>query len=842
MARGGSITIRAILETAKFSKSVDDMKRRLKSLDAGGLDTVDKKADDAAKGMSDVSKEAVGADRAVGKIDGRGLKKVDSAASASAAGLSDVRGSASEAADAVGEIGNAADESRGKVSELTGAMESAASRAGAVGGAIGGGISALVSPATLGIAALGTATAAVGAAAVDVAKSYQDSSSKISAYLGATTEDAERLTEIAKGVWKNGFGESMEDVTDVLVTVKERIRDIDDASLDKVTTAAIVMRDTFDADVGESVKGINALMEGFGLTAEEATDLMAAGMQRGLNFSDELADNLSEYAGRWGEAGMDASKYFSLLEAGAENGAYQLDKVGDFLNEFLTSLSDGRVEEGMANFSKGTQDVFNEFKQGKATAEDVLNAIIGDMSSMTDETKRAQIAGELWSSLGEDNAMGMILAMGGVEDSFGDVAGAAEAMGDAASENLDSKLSTVTRRAQDLLEPVGSYLLDLADDALDFAENVITFIETGDPSVLGEKWQALYEAMRPVGEFIQSVAGYMGDLVNGVMTFIDTGDPSALGPGWQQLYDILQPFVENIMGALSETWDRLQQTFEENEETIQALCTLFEILAGVLGGILLAAVTVAIGVIGGLGEAFSGVMTMIQGVIDFVMGFATIVVGILTGDKDLIDEGVNQMFSGIAGIVGGQFETVVGFIMGAVATILDLLGFHGAADAVRGVFDQIKQFMEDPIENAKNMIFGAIDAIKGFFNFDISWPHVPLPHFGINPPGWQIGDLLQGSIPSLSVDFYANGGYFDKATLLVAGEAGPEMALPLIGRRMAPFAQAVADNMAKESTGDSGVTIVIEKFVHTGSEIDDEALLRRIAAKVKERKRAGGLA
>lgn len=842
MARGGSITIKAILETAKFSKSVEDMKRRLRALDSGGLDSIDKAADDAARGMSDVSKEAAGAGKSVGKIDGKGLKKVDSAASSGAGALSDVKAAASDAAGAVGEIGGVAEESESKLSKMADGLSGAASKAAGIGGIVGGGIGSAMGPATLGVAALGAATAAVGKAAVDVASSYQSSASTIKAALGATAEEAERLRDVAKGVYKNGFGESMEDVTGVLVTVRERIRDIDDASLDKVTTAAIVMRDTFDADVGESVKGINALMDGFGLSAEEATDLMAAGMQRGLNFSDELADNLSEYAGRWGEAGMSASKYFSLLESGAENGAYQLDKVGDFLNEFLTSLSDGRVEEGMANFSRGTQEVFANFKAGKATAEDVLNAIIGDMSNMTDETKRAQIAGELWSSLGEDNAMGMILAMGGVEDSFADVAGAAEAMGEAASENLDSKMSSVTRRAQDLLAPVGSYLLDLANDALSFSDNVVTFIETGDPSVLGEKWQGLYEAMKPVGDFLMDVASYAGELWGNVLAFIETGDPSALGPGWQQLYDIVAPFAEWVIGTISDTWDNLQQTMAENEGTISSLCEFFGLLAGILGGVFLAGIAVATGAVAGLGDAFGGILTVIQGVIDFVEGFCKIIYGIITGDEEMLDEGVSQVFTGIAEIIGGQFEAVIGFATGFVASILDLLGFHDLAEQVRGVFDTVKQFMEDPIENAKNLIGGAIDAIKGFFSFEIHWPHIPLPHFGVNPPGWQIGDLLQGSIPSLAIDWYARGGYFDKPQVIGIGEAGPEMALPLIGKRMAPFAEAVADNMAEGASRDTGVTIVIEKFVHTGSEIDDEALLRRIAEKVKMRKRAGGFA
>lgn len=223
-----------------------------------------------------------------------------------------------------------------------------------------------------------------------------------------------------------------------------------------------MLAQTFDADVNESIRGTNALMEGFGLTAQQASDLLAAGMQNGLNYTDELADNLSEYSVRWGQAGVSASQYFSLLEAGASNGAYNLDKVGDFLNEFLTSLSDGRLEEHLGQLSSGTRSVFDEFKAGKATAKDVLDSVIGDMRGMTDETQRAALAGELWSALGEDNAMGMILAMGGVEDKYADVAGASEELAKAAGDNFAAKMESAGRTIMGALEPMGEPLLNIA--------------------------------------------------------------------------------------------------------------------------------------------------------------------------------------------------------------------------------------------------------------------------------------------------------------------------------------------------------------------------------------------
>lgn len=104
------------------------------------------------------------------------------------------------------------------------------------------------------------------------------------------------------------------------------------------------------------------------------------------------------------------------------------------------------------------------------------------------------------------------------------------------------------------------------------------------------------------------------------------------------------------------------------------------------------------------------------------------------------------------------------------------------------IFNGIKDAITGPIETAKNIIKGIVDTIKGFFdNFHISLPHIKLPHFAISPPGWNIGDLLHGSTPSLGIEWYKEGGILDGAqvfgmngnNLLAGGEAGKEAVLPL---------------------------------------------------------------
>ena len=121
-------------------------------------------------------------------------------------------------------------------------------------------------------------------------------------------------------------------------------------------------------------------------------------------------------------------------------------------------------------------------------------------------------------------------------------------------------------------------------------------------------------------------------------------------------------------------------------------------------------------------------------------------------------------------------------------------------NTVSSIWNGIKSAIQTPLEAAKNVVRNIINAIKGFFSFKISWPKIPMPHFKINPSGWQIGDLLHGSIPSLGIDWYAKGAVFNGAQVIGIGEAGPEAAMPLQGRHMQPFADAVAEGIGATSS------------------------------------------
>lgn len=114
--------------------------------------------------------------------------------------------------------------------------------------------------------------------------------------------------------------------------------------------------------------------------------------------------------------------------------------------------------------------------------------------------------------------------------------------------------------------------------------------------------------------------------------------------------------------------------------------------------------------------------------------------------------------------------------------------FSSVKNKVSEIWQSIKEKITKPIEQARDKIKGIVDKIKGFFSgMNISFPKIKMPHFGISPSGWKIGDLLEGVIPKLSIEWYAEGGILTRPTIfgmngnraMVGGEAGHEAILPI---------------------------------------------------------------
>lgn len=319
---------------------------------------------------------------------------------------------------------------------------------------------------TLGVAltaGITTPLIGLGVAAGKMASDFESANARVVSSLGLTEQQSAVTKQAIQDIYSDGFGESIDDVAESLIQVKRQLGDIPDDQIKKVTENAMALRDTLGQDMGESLRGINSLMVNFGLSADDAMDLYVKGVQTGLDKTGELGDNLAEYGQLWSQAGFNAKDMFAVLENGLKSGAYNLDKVNDFVKEFAISLNDGRIEKNLGSFSSGTRDVFAEFKAGKKTSQDVFKSVIGDLEHTTNQQDKLALASTVWSALGEDNAMKIIESLNDVNGTYDNVAGSMEKVKQQQNETFGARAKSTFREAQTALLPLGEALLDIAE-------------------------------------------------------------------------------------------------------------------------------------------------------------------------------------------------------------------------------------------------------------------------------------------------------------------------------------------------------------------------------------------
>lgn len=234
---------------------------------------------------------------------------------------------------------------------------------------------------------------------------------------------------------------------------------------------------------------------------------------------------------------------------------------------------------------------------------------------------------------------------------------------------------------------------------------------------------------------------------------------------WNAIVNFLKPILTNIGTAISTAWEGIKNVTS----------TVFNAVKNVVLTIW---------------NSIKSVMTTVLNAIK------SVVTSVWNGIKSVTSSVFNSIKSVASSVWNGIKSTISSVVNGIKSTVSSV--WNGIKSVTVSVWNGIKNAITGPINAARDGIRNAIDAIKGFFNFNISWPHIPMPHFGISPSGWKIGDLLKGSIPHLSISWHKEGGIFNKPTLFAGnngfhgvGEAGSEAVIPLNKSTLSTIGQAI---------------------------------------------------
>lgn len=568
------------------------------------------------------------------------------------------------------------------------------------------------------LSAVGDKIIELGEKAKDAFAETQDATVKASTYFGETGEAAEQTAGIIKDVYAKGVGDSMDAVSNAVITAKKNLKDLDETELTHITEQAITLEELYGIDMNETLRGVNSLMEQYGLTAQQAMDYIVKGTQNGLDKTNELGDNLSEYAGKFSQAGYSAQEYFQLLQNGLEGGAYNLDKVNDAINEVTTRLADGtiadslrqinaetgEIEAGTGGWGKEVEDVFKQWQQGGATQKQVIDAIVKDIQHTENQQDKLNKAALAFGTMGEDGNTKFIESLTSVGNTYDDVTGSAENMFDS-STTESQKFEASMRKLEQSLIPLGEALMSLANDIIPpLAEGV---------KAVGEFFGKLPE---PVQNFVvilgALIAAFttLAPAIAAIVVIVDTLGAATLGPIIGIIAGVAAAIVGIIevvknWGAITEWLGNLWQGLKEKCAAIWGyICSFFtETIPQAWQSV--------VAWFQGVPEWWSGIWQQVH---DFFTNIwlmimqnptiSTIVTTIQTLWQNCVTT-LQGIWSGLTEIASGSWELLKNTILAPILLLIDL---------VTGNFDQLRTDAENiwlNIQSAASSIWSGIQSV-----------------------------------------------------------------------------------------------------------------------------------
>lgn len=512
-------------EIIQTTKSLEKLKDELRNLDSGS-------------GVNEITED---------------MRDVEQSAERAAQSISEMDDAAEPAADSMQDMAEAADKMQESIDEAGETLKSSA-----------------FMDASEKLSGVADKIVEIGKASMDEFNETENATRKAVSYFGETGAAAEETAGIIQDVYGKGVGDSMDTVADSVITVKKNFEDLSKADLTHLTEIGTTLEESYGIDLSETMRGVNSLMEQFGLTSAEAIDYVVKGTQNGLDKTDELGDNLSEYAGKFAQAGYSAGEYFQLLNNGLDNGAYNLDKVNDAINEVTNRIADGTIESNLDSYSDRTKQFFEAWKNGNGTQKDVIDSIVNDISNATTQQDKLNLATTAFGTMAEDGSLKFITALTSVGDTYKDVTGAATEFYNQSTtpaQQLESNLRTLHQA----LVPIGEALMTGLNTILPPVTAAVKFLAT----IFG----AMPDSMKA---FVAILAGLIVAMakIAPIITAISVANTAlniSLGPVLLIILAIAAAIAaviavvkhwDEISAWLSDTWDNLADNAKETWDNI----------------------------------------------------------------------------------------------------------------------------------------------------------------------------------------------------------------------------------------------------------------------------------
>ncbi len=299
--------------------------------------------------------------------------------------------------------------------------------------------------------------AAVGLALVAGMQSVIESSKPVAllqAQLGGSAEFAGAAGKAAGDLYARGVVDSMDTAAGTIKALFQNgllPKDAAQKDVDRIAGKLSTLSTISEEESGKVAAAVQQMVRnGIVKNVDEGMDLMVAGIQGGVNKSEDIFDTMNEYGTQFRKLGLDGATAMGLMNQAIQAGARDSDTAADALKEFSIRAIDGSKASSDAYKALGldAKKMTDIMAKGGDFANEGLATVLDSLRKMDDPVKRNAAAVGLFGTKAED--LGDALFAMNPETAakaLGDMAGAADKAGQTLEQSAGAKLEAFKRKA-----------------------------------------------------------------------------------------------------------------------------------------------------------------------------------------------------------------------------------------------------------------------------------------------------------------------------------------------------------------------------------------------------------
>lgn len=305
--------------------------------------------------------------------------------------------------------------------------------------------------------------------------------------------------------------------------------------------------DSFNADFRETLIATNALSKQFGISANEALQLVKDGFLSGADANGEFLDTLKEYPAYFKEAGISADQFVAIVAQTNKIGIFS-DKGVDAIKEANLRLREMTTATAAALDGIGisSEQVQKDLQTGTKTTFDVIQDVSAKLAELPDNaaTVGAAIA-DIFGGPGEDAGLQYLRTLKDISTNMDEVKGKAGVLAQLQEEQLQSQIE-LQNALSGLFDATGGNFETLTTQAKVFVNQGLTAIIKGVIDVVNYLIELYNESVL--------IRAIWNGIVAGFKTTFDT-----LGNLFGLFIDIVKATGTALKGAFTLDFDDVKK-------------------------------------------------------------------------------------------------------------------------------------------------------------------------------------------------------------------------------------------------------------------------------------------